>query len=477
MLRLYLTVFGVLYGLQALAQDCAPYAYRSVKVFESYPKAQSFLFRVTVADEPPSYILGAFHSADADLIAQWNRAAMLMASISPRLFISERDLQDTTGTQRQMLPAQDSLKVSLAGQTGLFERVVDLMGSYGFAQHTVQGFKPWFAAALLNQAAAMPQRSNDKILDQFLHETARALGIPTKELETFADIADYYESNFSQQEQSRLLWEAVCNQDLLAELIKGQTKAFAENDVTEFYRLLTQYAGADTALSDKLTEVFVKRRNAVFWRELWPEIQRGGVFIVVGNLHVFGAGGLWERLSTINKNVSVVPLDLAALDFDLDPTLLQRLQTWVLQWAHNSGIDGVTSSVFGTLHIEHQPLEALRKRLCPGRSCIVEATYEAHNQAILIADPFFARLLSASGNNNNIYADSVLLRELIRHVLYQNIAENLDETSAKAESAACVRATFLHWASLAQQRYLREKKSVQSARVFPLDPRCPVLEM
>ena len=476
LLRLSLTVLGLLCGIQAQAQDCTPYVYRSNEIVESIPEAQSFLFKVTVADTAPSYILGSFHSADAELLARWGVAAMLMAAVSPRLFISERDLQDTTGVQRQMLPAPDSLKASLADQEGLFDRVVDLMRTYGVAQNAVERFKPWFAAALLNQAAAMPRHRSDKIIDQSLYETATALGIPIKELETFADIADYYENNFSRQEQNHLLWEAVCNQDLLAALIKGQTKAFAENNVAEFYRLLNRYAAADTELSDKLTDVFVEYRNAVFWRQLWPEIQRGGVFIVVGNLHLFGTGGLLGRLGAVDENVSVLPLNPANLSFDLDPELLGNLQSWALDWAHGSGIDDIPSSVFGALRVEHQPLKVLRERLCPGQPCIIEATYEPQNNAILIADPFFARLL-ATTSGSRIYVDSVLLRELIRHVLYQAVAHKLDKTSTKVASAICVRATFLHWASLAQQRYLREKKSDKSARLFPLDPRCPVLEI
>ena len=476
LLRLYLTVFGLLCGLQALAQDCTPYTYRSAENVESYPEAQSFLFKVNVADTPPSYILGAFHSADADLMARWDRAGMLMALASPRLFISERDLQDTTGMQRQMLPSQDSLKALLAGQQGLFDRVVDLMRTYGFTEDAVERFTPWFTAALLNQAAAMPRHSTDKIIDQSLHEMAVALGIATKALETFADIADYYENNFSQQEQNSLLWEAVCNQALLAELTKAQTKAFAENDVAEFYSLLNRYAGTDAELSDKLTDVFVERRNSVFWQQLWPEIERGGVFIVVGNLHVFGTGGLLEHLGAAGKSVSIVALDPAALTFNLDPKLLKSLQSWALEWARGSGIHNVTGSIFGALHIEHQPLERLRERLCPGRPCTIEATYEAQNNAILIADPFFSKLI-ASPYDGKQYADSVLLRELIRYLLYHTVAQGLDKTSANAASAACLRATFLHWASLAQQRYLREKHSGKSARMFPLDPRCPVLEL
>ena len=346
LLRLHLTVFGLFFGLQALAQECTPYVYRNNEIIGNSPKFQSFLFEVVVADTPPSYILGSFHSADVELLTRWGKVAILLASASPRLFISERDLQDTSAVQRQILPAEDNLKARLAGQAGLFERVLELLNASGLTKDAVQRLNPWFAAVLLNQAGAMPQRSSDKIIDQVLQETATALGIPTAELETFANIADLYENNFSQQEHSRLLWEAVCNQELLAGLIEAQTKAFAENDVAAFYQLLNRYTGADAVLNNKLSEVFVKRRNGIFWRQLWPEIQRGGVFIVVGNLHVFGAGGLLERLAVIDKGASVIALDPAALNVEIDQGLLKGLQSWALDWAHSAGIDNVAGEKF-----------------------------------------------------------------------------------------------------------------------------------
>jgi uncharacterized protein YbaP (TraB family) len=299
MLSKILTFGWLLYFIQAhVASPCQPYEYRTDPDVSRLPQAESFLLEVTSSqkDMLPSYLFGSFHSADASVLQRWSALLMLLATRPIRVFISERDLAEPVASALQQLPAGEQLSTLLAQQAGLYERIVAILTRYRLPAAAAEHFKPWFAAALLNQIAAMPQDRTVKIFDEYLLHSVRELGIETRFLEKFSDIAGYYEQNFSADEQIRLLWEAVCNQKVLEQLTHLQAQAYAANRVGEFYRLLQRYSGSDKVLSDKLVDVFVQQRNAAFWQELRPQLQQGGAFIAIGSLHVLGEDGLLQRL-------------------------------------------------------------------------------------------------------------------------------------------------------------------------------------
>ena len=121
----------------------------------------------------------------------------------------------------------------------------------------------------------------------------------------------------------------------------------------------------------------------------------------------------------------------------------------------------------------HVPLSELRERLCPGRLCQIESSYSAVDQTLLFRDDIFARLLlqpTPATRNIRAYADSLLVRELMRHALSGSLQ------TAQA-SAKCINNAILHLASLAQHDYLREHQVHAKSHLFPLDSRCPALEL
>ncbi|MEZ5591801.1 MAG: TraB/GumN family protein, partial [Gammaproteobacteria bacterium] len=298
------------------------------------------------------------------------------------------------------------------------------------------------------------------------------LALPTKTLEDFSAIADYYEHEFSRDEQIRLLAEAVCNQALLTQAVQQQTAAYAANDVDTFYRLLHEFDGSDPALSTKLLDVFVRQRNARFWHKLWPEIQQGGAFIAIGGLHLFGEGGLLPRLRE-QAGVTLRAIEPASLHFRFAVTERPAVLNWLLNRLQGMGLTGMSKTGLAAATMAHVPLSELRERLCPGRLCQIESSYSAADQTLLFRDDIFARLLlepTPATRNVRAYADSLLVRELMRHALSGRLQ------TAQA-SAKCINNAILHLASLAQHDYLREHQVYAKSHLFPLDPRCPVLEL
>lgn len=486
MLARLLAVVALFGWALAEAQECPRFAYRLAESTTNPPQATSFLLEITPVATPPSYILGTFHSADPAVLSTWGKAGLLLAILPVERFISERDLKDQSGLGAQQLAAGESLPALLEDQPGLYPHIVELLTHYGLPSADAGRFKPWFVAALLNQATALPRRPGEQVLDEYLLDVAVELGLQTQHLETFTSIARYYEDNFALPAQIQLLWEAVCNQEILARLVDEQTAAYTRNDVAEFYRLGERYEGGDKALSERVIEVFLARRNADFWRKLEPEIQGGRVFIAVGGLHVFGAGGLLEHLRAATPAVAVRALDPAALDVSLSSDDVPVPRDWVEKWLR---AEGLGSSDTAPARIDRASLGMLRQRLCPERPCAVEATYRTEDHTILIADEIYARLLASAvvprfalengtlrksaergGGGEYAYEESLLVRELARHALYQTAPAH----AAKPDDP-CLKSTILHWAALAQQVYLATRNSPRSAHPFALDTRCPAL--
>lgn len=465
----------------AAADPCDPYRLVPADPAPG-PQGPGFLLEVARPDRPSSFLFGTYHSADPRLRARWDGVALLLAAARPRLVVVERRLEDDgAGADPRVLPAGMTLAAELADQPGLYQRVLDSARDYGLPLAALERARSWFAAAWLSQAPAARFPENRVILDVFLQQTAAALAIPIRPLETLASLGMLYQTAFDRGQQQRLLWEAVCNRSINEQAIVEQTQAYLADDVQALYQAASRFQASDPALGERLLQVFVTQRNAAFWAKLAPELEQGGVFVAVGALHLFGEGGLLERLAT-GDGFAVRRIDPAALTLTLEAGEIPALTAWVERWARGQGIS-VPAQPFAAVRIGHRPAAVLRERLCPGRPCRVEGTYLPETEDILLTDDLFAAMLAgaASGetyvqdgrlhrrpgpvaaSSGDAYAASLVIRELVRHLLLQGGAGGTDR---------CARGRALHRASLAQQRYLREQRSPRTAHVFPLDARC-----
>lgn len=447
------------------ADDCAPYHYQAGEPSE-WPTAESFLLEINTPDVPPSYLLGTLHSAAPEVLERWSAAVLTMPGL--RLFVTERDFGDPGESALRELPPGQTLVERLGDEPGLHRRVTETLRRYRLL--AAERWQPWFVAALLNQAPGLPPHRQDRILDVWLLDNAKAMGFPIRFLESFADIAAGYRQ-LDGTEQHRLLWEAVCNQQRLRDLTAQQITAYANNDVATLQASWYRYRGSDPALTERLGELFIGERNAAFWASLQAEFSRGGVFVAVGATHVFGADALLARL--IAAGFTAQPLDPAELDGAIDPARLAVLIDWVRAWLTEQGLGEVDAPLFDELRVVHRSLPELRRRLCPGQPCSVETSYLPATRTVLVETGMFARLLVETPQD---YPDSLLVRELVRHALYQTHGDGLREQLADHPRAEdCLRSAVLHQAARAQHARLEQRGSGLQARPFVRDARCPVL--
>ncbi len=474
----------------AAADSCEPFRYHSVETPAVVPNEDSFLLAVQHESIAPSFLLGTFHSADPRVRERWEPVSLLFTTGSIRLMFTERAADPPLGgtDDPRLLPVGESLRVQM-DSIGLGERFAAEAARYRFLGSVFDRLRPWVAAALIEQGPAREFPENADIPDDLLRRHAEVLGVPVRPLETLESLAAQQDQVLGPDDQRALLAAALCNTEVSAHVVAQLTSAYAANDPSRFYRAMASLGGADPALESRVMTGLVEARNELFWQRLEPELMQGGVLAAVGNLHLLGKGGLAQRLT--EAGFTTAALDPERLRVSLDPEQVPGLAGWVRDWLANEG--GPSQVDFAGLRIEPASVVTLRRLRCPGQRCRIDGSYVAAEQRIILETRIYAQLLAGgaapgaefregalvlSGDRAAraedeavAYAESILVRELVRHVLYRAVmvatAEPADESATR-----CRENRVLHRASLAQETYLRQLGSRVRAHVFALDPRC-----
>ncbi len=465
---------------------CEPYRYSGGSATLA-PNAGSFLLAVRREGIPPSYLLGTFHSADPRVRERWEPAALLLGTGRIRLMFTERAVDPPLGgaDDPRLLPAGESLRLRME-RLGLGERFTDEAARHGSLAGAFDRLRPWVAAALVEQGPVRRFPENARILDEVLRHHAEALGVPVQPLETLASLAEQHDRVLEPQAQQALLAAALCNTEVSARQVGALTDAYAANDPAGFYRAMGRFSGVDSVLESRVMSGLVAARSGRFWAILEPELAKGGILAAVGNLHLFGEGGLAPRLAAAGYTLTA--LQPEGLRVPLETQRIPALVGWVGDWLAEEG--GPPMADLGGLRIEPLSVAGLRRLRCPGQRCRIDGTYVAAEQRIILGIGIYLPLLTGGAapeaglhngpltlsqthaptadDNTAAYAESILVRELVRHTLHQVDLAG-DETPAEP---GCRENRILHRASLAQAAYLRHRGSSAQAHVFSVDPRC-----
>jgi len=480
----------LLVSVFASADPCEPFRYHSIESPAQAPEADSFLIAVQRDGIAPSFLLGTFHSADPRVRVAWEPVSLLFATGRIRLMFIERAADPPLGgaDDPRLLPVGESLSAQM-DRLGLGERFATEAARYGALGSAFDRLRPWVAAAIIEQGPARIFPENERILDDVLRRHAERLGVPVRPLETLASLAAQQDRVLGADDQRALLAAALCNAEASAHLVEVLSTAYARNDPTGFYRAMASLGGADPEREARVMSGLVAARNERFWQRLRPELAQGGVLAAVGNLHLLGEGGLAERAA--QAGFTTTALDPERLRVTLDAQQVPALTGWVHDWRASE--DGPSQADFDDLGIEPRSVVTLRRLRCPGQRCRIDGTYLAAEQRILLETNLYVQLLTGgaapradfrdgtlvladdraprAGDEAVAYAESVLVRELVRHALHR--AAMAGTPAPTDESATrCRENLFLHRASLAQEAYLKQRGSGLRAHVFALDPRC-----
>jgi hypothetical protein len=265
---------------------------------------RGLLWRVAKEGVAASHIYGTIHVPDprlAELPAvvrqRFDAATSLMLEFVPDPYSRSRFLEAAVFLDRQ----------TLAEKIGAedFERAVEHLAPIGLPREVVNKLKPW--GVLLN--LRNPRRAEQGApLDSQLLELARARRLPLHQIEGVEEQIFTFDE-FPMESQIALLKHSLAHRDELLELAERTMEAYLERDLAAIWRLREQFIARHPGIAAHqavMTKRVVHDRSVVMAFRMQRELRRGGAFVALGALHLYGDKGVLALLEADGYRADVV---------------------------------------------------------------------------------------------------------------------------------------------------------------------------
>ncbi len=255
---------------------------------------RGLLWRVDKAGAAASHVYGTIHVPDSRLAelppvvrSRFDAAKSLMLEFVPDPYSRERFLEAAMFLDRQTL--EDKIGAED------FERAVEHLAPIGLPREVVNKLKPW--GVLLNLRS--PKRAESAApLDSQLLELARARRLPLHQIEGVEEQIFTFDE-FPMESQVALLKHSLAHRAELAELAERTLEAYLERDLAAIWRLREQFIARYPAVAAHqavMTKRVVHDRSVVMAFRMQRELRRGGAFVALGALHLYGEKGVLALL-------------------------------------------------------------------------------------------------------------------------------------------------------------------------------------
>jgi hypothetical protein len=263
-------------------------------------------------DRQPSYLFGTIHLTDDRVIAMPD-AVIEAIGTARRVALEVEDLsagrvaEALSGmTKAAFLPVGQSLhdKLSAAERT----RADVILAKAGLPPAQVKRVRPWVALALTTSTDCEKSRklAGKLTLDASIAERAERFGIGTLGLET---VESQFEAmaNVSDQDQLALLRANLATHERIDDVTETFVQLYLKRDfgmMLPFQIALARRAGIEPGAFDSFRENLLTVRNKHMRDRAAMHLQRGGLFIAVGALHLVGETGMVELFREIGFKVT-----------------------------------------------------------------------------------------------------------------------------------------------------------------------------
>ncbi len=259
-------------------------------ILTSAVNAQVF-WSITDEEGRQSWLLGTVHSEDPrlldfsrELLDALDDAERLALELVPDATMMER-------LQRAMHFDEGGLDDVLEAE--LYDEVMRILAeSYGMGEPAVRQLRPWAAAMTLS----VPPPETGLFMDLALSFRAQRMGIDVIALETLDEQLEFLKG-MSEGAQLELLRAAVKEHENMPETFERLLTAYLAGDLDELEALSRyQLEDMDEEIMRHFNEVGLKQRNHVMLERALPYLEKGGLMIAVGALHLAGDDGLVRLL-------------------------------------------------------------------------------------------------------------------------------------------------------------------------------------
>lgn len=257
---------------------------------------RGLLWRVTKPGVKPSHVFGTIHVAD-------ERLAKLPAPVERAFARSSRLMlefvADQYGRERFLEAAMFLDAQTLEEKLGRehFGRVLEHLKPLGLKPEFITKLKPWGVLLNLRSAGGATQ-SGATSVDALLYERARARRLPMHQLEELEEQVFVFDE-FPMDSQVALLRHSLAHYPELTAMAEATMKAYLARNLAALWRIQEESAARYPEIAAHHAG-FVKRvlydRSVVMAFRMQRQLRKGGTFVAIGALHLYGTKGVLALL-------------------------------------------------------------------------------------------------------------------------------------------------------------------------------------
>jgi uncharacterized protein YbaP (TraB family) len=253
---------------------------------------RGLLWRVMRKGVAASHVYGTIHVADSRLelpqpvLKAFASAKTLMLEFHADAYSKERFLEAAmfldSQTLEQKIGAED------------FERAFEHLRPIGLSREFVNKLKPW--GVLLN--LRNPGGADGSPLDAQLLERARARRMPLDQIEGVEEQIFTFDE-FPMASQVALLKHSLAHRDELLQLSARTLDAYLDADLAAIWRLREEFVQRHPRIAAHqavMTKRVLYDRSVVMAFRMQRQLRRGGAFVALGALHLYGDKGVLALL-------------------------------------------------------------------------------------------------------------------------------------------------------------------------------------
>jgi uncharacterized protein len=254
---------------------------------------RGLLWQVTRKGVMPSHVFGTIHVADprldalpAPVAAAFERASRLMLEFLPDGYSRERFAEAAMFLDRQ------TLEEKIGAED--FERALEQLKPVGLSREFVNKLKPW--GALLNLRD--PRGSGGATPEARLAGMARRRRMPMSQIEGVEEQIFTFDE-MPMDAQVALLKHSLAHRDELLELAESTLQAYLAGDLQAIWRLREAFVSRHASVAAHqatLTKRVIHDRNVVMAFRMQRDLRRGGAFVALGAMHLYGEKGVLALL-------------------------------------------------------------------------------------------------------------------------------------------------------------------------------------
>lgn len=255
---------------------------------------RGLLWRVTKDGKATSYLFGTIHDADSRVALPpapadeaFARARTLLVEFLPDAYTRSRFTEAALFTDRQTL--QEKIGADD------FARVLERLAPTGLERDVIGRLKPWGALINLRHSAADAPES----LDARLLARARARRLAVFQMEGVEEQIFAFDE-CPMETQVALLKHTLAHQDELVQLEDETVQAYLARDLSAIWRVRERFIARYPEVAAHqavMTKRLLYDRSVVMAYRMQRELRRGGAFVAVGALHLYGEKGVLALLA------------------------------------------------------------------------------------------------------------------------------------------------------------------------------------